>query len=100
MVSSAGGRKAYFSVSNLSNSHYKSFSLLASICSQERLLLLSSGASSYQRGRQGRRLLRQLFKEGIKPTYSCLLAACTGALFRQWQALEKNEWESFAIIDL
>lgn len=80
-------------MSNLSNSHYKSFSLLASIRNQERLLLLSLGAGSYQRGSQGRRLLQQRFKGGIKPPYSSLLAAWVGAL-------GKMSKESFSIMDL
>lgn len=54
MVSNEKGRKADFSVSHLLNSHYKSFSLFGSVCSQERVLLLSPAAGSYQRGRQER----------------------------------------------
>lgn len=48
MVSNAEGRKADFSLSHLLNSHYKSFSLFGSVCSQERVLLLSSAAGFYQ----------------------------------------------------
>lgn len=53
-VSITEGRQADSSVSHLSNSHYRSFSLFASICSQEMLLLLPSAAGSYQLGEQGR----------------------------------------------
>lgn len=70
------------------------------MCSQERLLLLSSGAGSYPQGKQGTHLLQQLFEGGIKAPCSSLLSTHIGARLRQQQILEKNGQGSFSMMDV